>query len=246
MASISSPDARDLLGVDRHASPDDIRRAYRRAARLHHPDHGGDVSTFQQLVDAVDVLLDRADRDGPVATSPSTGRRAYPSTSGQYTPHATADAEPDLGLLDDARAPSRGQRWSPAGLAAAVVDAFESPLHDAVRGTSRRPGSVLNRFVRHLSPDLLASWVVTGATRRGVPGRDLEVVATFPPGARRWIDRVDLPPRWTTTRNPARTESVAVVRPGSSEAATAIRVADTLVGLCDTIAWPLGDWYRVD
>lgn len=246
MATLSHHHARELLKVDRHATADDIRRAYRRAARTHHPDAGGDAQTFQDLVAAVDLLLDRADREPPVAASPSTGRRAYPSTVGQYG-RARADADDvDLSLLADAIAPDTGDAWSVGGVAAAIAGAYDTTGPDRISGVSRRPGSFLNRFGRHLSGDLLSRWEVTGASRRGVAGRDLEVVATFPPGGRRRVDRASVPAGWSTTRNPGVTESTYVVRTGPSEEATAVQVAEVLEAFCAAIGWPLGDWYRTE
>ena len=49
--------ARVLLGVPPHATHDQIRRAFRAAAFVAHPDRGGSASAFRQLVGARDVLL---------------------------------------------------------------------------------------------------------------------------------------------------------------------------------------------
>jgi len=56
------------LGVQRSASADDIKKAYRKLASQHHPDKGGDVSKFQQIEEAYRVLSDtqsRAQYDNP-------------------------------------------------------------------------------------------------------------------------------------------------------------------------------------
>lgn len=46
------------LGVDRNATPDDIKKAYRRLAGKHHPDKGGDTATFQKVEEAYRILSD--------------------------------------------------------------------------------------------------------------------------------------------------------------------------------------------
>ena len=50
------------LGVDKNASPEDIKRAYKKLAMQHHPDRGGDQRTFQEINEAYDTLKDPAKR----------------------------------------------------------------------------------------------------------------------------------------------------------------------------------------
>lgn len=67
MTSREDLDPYVVLGVRRHASPDEITRAYRRAARLTHPDGGGSCAgseRFQAVSDAYEVLRDPGRRAG--------------------------------------------------------------------------------------------------------------------------------------------------------------------------------------
>lgn len=46
------------LGVSKDASPDEIKKAFRKLASQHHPDKGGDTAKFQEIQAAYDVLSD--------------------------------------------------------------------------------------------------------------------------------------------------------------------------------------------
>ncbi len=48
----------DVLGVKKDASPDEIKKAFRRAAVEHHPDRGGDETKFKEVNEAYEVLKD--------------------------------------------------------------------------------------------------------------------------------------------------------------------------------------------
>jgi len=58
----------NTLGVGKDASPDQIKKAYRKLASQHHPDKGGDTAKFQELQTAYDTLSDpqaKAEYDNP-------------------------------------------------------------------------------------------------------------------------------------------------------------------------------------
>jgi curved DNA-binding protein len=48
----------NILGVQPDASPEEIKRAYRKLAMEHHPDRGGDADRFKQITEAYETLKD--------------------------------------------------------------------------------------------------------------------------------------------------------------------------------------------
>jgi curved DNA-binding protein CbpA len=81
----------EVLGVRPDAAPADVIEAFRRYARAHHPDRGGDPATFQAGVKAyrrlldergpmtdrapADVVFHRRGRPGPVSLLRLASRR---------------------------------------------------------------------------------------------------------------------------------------------------------------------------
>jgi curved DNA-binding protein len=58
----------EALGVQRGASDDEIKKAYRKLAMKHHPDRGGDATAFQKIQEAYATLSDpnkKAQYDNP-------------------------------------------------------------------------------------------------------------------------------------------------------------------------------------
>ena len=100
-----------VLGIPVTATEKDIKVAYRKAARLAHPDHGGDPAAFRRVTLAYETLIDakrRADYDrsygstysspageeGAHFDAPAAGSRASANVRRPNTPRNTAADPP--------------------------------------------------------------------------------------------------------------------------------------------------------
>jgi curved DNA-binding protein CbpA len=118
MANREHRDPYVVLGVPRQASPDEIARAYRRAARATHPDGGGSgagAEPFQAVSDAYDVLRDPGRRAGWDRLHPLPRQQAagvagsvrYASSGSQHVvlgsgpPTAALRPRPRVGYAND-------------------------------------------------------------------------------------------------------------------------------------------------
>jgi|CXWL01.1.fsa_nt_gi molecular chaperone DnaJ len=52
----------DILGVDKKATKEDVKKAFRKLAQKHHPDKGGDEAKFKEITEAYSVLADEKRR----------------------------------------------------------------------------------------------------------------------------------------------------------------------------------------
>jgi len=48
----------DILGVEKKASQEEVKKAFRKLAQKHHPDKGGNEATFKEITEAYSVLSD--------------------------------------------------------------------------------------------------------------------------------------------------------------------------------------------
>lgn len=130
----------DVLGVPPRATPEEVRAAYRRAARDHHPDAGGDAGRMSDVNAAWRVLGDphrRAAYDRELGRHPAAPAGSAPAgPAGDAGWEAAGwDADGNRRLTDEERAdlidgeplrPARGiDGWwamaPPAALVAAVA-----------------------------------------------------------------------------------------------------------------------------
>jgi len=82
-----------ILGVDRTASQDEIKRAFRKLAHQHHPDKGGDEAKFKEVNEAYQALSDtekrsRYDQFGSADGPQAFGGGGFP---GGFDPNAFGD-----------------------------------------------------------------------------------------------------------------------------------------------------------
>lgn len=136
------PDLYELLDLPRDASADDIKRAYRRKAREHHPDAGGDEETFKQVTHAYQVLSDDQKR----ARYDRFGDDGTPGTRGNGDPFAGFGGAEGFGGIGD------------------VLDAFFGQAFGGGGGARRATRSQPGRDVL-VGIEMTLEEVATGVTR---------------------------------------------------------------------------------
>jgi len=110
----------DLLGVSRDATVDDIKKAYKKAALVHHPDKGGDPEKFKECGAAVETLTDQGKRNAYdsnlIRTRSRDGLRGnYSERAGSTERRGSASVPPQASVPQGgAKAQSRPPR-PPAG-----------------------------------------------------------------------------------------------------------------------------------
>ncbi|MDK7723438.1 DnaJ C-terminal domain-containing protein [Slackia exigua] len=84
-----TPDYYKTLGVARSATQDEIKKAFRKLARTHHPDAGGDETRFKQINEAYEVLSDEKKRKV---------YDRYGTADAQRIPHGAGGQNPFAGM----------------------------------------------------------------------------------------------------------------------------------------------------
>lgn len=215
-----------VLGLSGEVDLALLKQRFRTLARDHHPDHGGDPATFQDLHTAYEVLR-AALADAPERPAPDVAR-GRPSRS------------------DDAQDTARR-------LDAAALDAATTALADrlvtrgACRYLSRAPGARTNRFAASLAIGTTSVLTVTlreGGTSTGPRTAHVELSGRGRAARRALsgldVGRVDGAP-WARRRGDALTVIEADVT-GEGIDGAAHRAAAATGRLLEALAWPLPQW----
>lgn len=224
-------EARRLLGVPPTATPVEVKRAYRRLAREHHPDQGGDAATFHRI----QLAYERLGGEPPRASTVARGR---PSRSGPTRDVTTADVGSvvwDGDGLRDGEPLSRD-----------AVARWLATRGHGLRAASRAPGSRLNRYAASLATDLTSALSID--RRQDDRGRAVVAleVRAGPRRARRVLDGARLEGAWLRSRGSSSTTLRTAVTTVPDPRLTAVGVVDHLEALLDALAWPLEAWRCID
>jgi DnaJ-class molecular chaperone len=83
---MAKDDLYETLGVSRGASEDEISKSYKKLARTHHPDKGGNEDQFKKIQRAYDVLGEKKSREFYDMTGAVPGEDGAPSDGGGGMP----------------------------------------------------------------------------------------------------------------------------------------------------------------
>lgn len=242
---LSRAAALEILELDATATRTEVKLAYRRLARTHHPDAGGDAATFADLQRA----YERLQRDPTAAAGPPRARPARgPGGNWGDAPSRQWSAERvDPDAVDWGRelpVGARAFRLDRSLVAVALDRSAPGAPIAPLTGRSRGPRSTLNRFVALLDPELTAQWRIApvGTT----VDADLEIVVRCRSRrARRRADAAALAPGWVRHRGSSTTTLTRSLHPSRDRHDTAVRAASRLEEALDALAWPLSSWWAL-
>lgn len=221
---LSETEARRLLRLPPSADNAALKQSYRRLAREHHPDHGGDPDTFLLVRQAYERL------GGEHGTPPPAIVPGRPSRTRSSPPRRM-----DLATVDWASDPLRaGQRLRRDALAAWLATTGGRGPMDA---TSRAPRSRLNA----LAPNLAEEWTSRLSIRSDQREATL-VLRGSPRRARRALDGAPLAGQWHRTRSSSATTLRAQLRITEDPQQAAVEVLARLEPMLDALSWPLEAW----
>lgn len=131
----------NVLGIDRKASQEDVKKAFRKLAQKHHPDKGGDEAKFKEITEAYSVLSDdkrrrEYDAYGQAFAGGAPGGAAGGFDFSQFQQGFGGNVEFDFGdIFGDLFGNRGGRSQTPRGRDISID--LELPFKDAIFGTSR-------------------------------------------------------------------------------------------------------------
>lgn len=136
MASPSDQTHYGVLGLSRDASEQQIKDAYRRAARSTHPDLGGSPELFHIIAEAYEILADPAKRATYDRSIGSTGRAPARAAGGRAAGGRAAPGPAAPGPEPHTRLPEYVPPFSPGNPPVIPLTLAGQQFH----GSARQPG----------------------------------------------------------------------------------------------------------
>lgn len=127
-----------ILGLQKTASPDEIKKAYRKLASQHHPDKGGDTVQFQKIQEAYATLSD------------AEKRQAYDTPQPQFSSHNFGFSQENGINLNDLFHNVFGKR-SPQDFRQLFRSTVSITLQEAYEGVTRTVRMMTNNGLQELT-----------------------------------------------------------------------------------------------
>ncbi len=77
----------ELLGVDKKATPEEIKKAYRKIAKKSHPDVGGDEETFKKITHSYEILSDPVKKENYDRYGTENGQANFGDFAQEFKQH---------------------------------------------------------------------------------------------------------------------------------------------------------------
>ncbi|MDO5751792.1 J domain-containing protein [Arthrobacter sp.] len=196
-----------VLGLARTATEREIKIAYRKAARIAHPDRGGDPALFRQITQAYEVLVDPARRQAYDRSYGAVGRSTAPASSGsraagasrEYSAHSSARAASNSGSggfnTRRANSKARSAASDPAVYLPPYEDlaSGESPLMPRSKAAQPVHGSPRKRGLfgasSRLAREARTAQLIMQQVLPGIPAARL-INGLTAPGGKGYVDHV--------------------------------------------------------